>query len=176
MRFSCRPRPTSGSTTANCLHDHFKTTLVGHSVDNTADDTHLTVTYHHNLFSNLVSGIRTRFGEIHVLNNYFHNIREYGVVAQMGADVLVEKNVFENVAVSPSDDYYSVTTTYLDPQPGRVRILGSDFPGSGPVNVTMDSLWTPPYAYDPGSLSGLEVLVEFCAGAGVLDLSQLSPP
>jgi pectate lyase len=154
------------------FHDHVKTTLVGHSADNVdEDDMHLTVTYHHNLFSNTVNGIRTRFGKIHVFNNHFLGVREYAVVSQMNADVLIERNVFENVATT--DPYRTITTVYLDDVAGKARNLGNDFRSSGPTNITADSLWTPQYSWEADSAGSVRALVGACAGVGILDVSQL---
>ena len=50
-------------------HDHNASGLVGHSDNNAAEDTnHLTVTYHHDLFSNVTTGPRMRFGTVHLFN------------------------------------------------------------------------------------------------------------
>lgn len=54
------------------FHDHFKTSLVGHSDNNGDEDTgHLTVTYANNYWSNLHSRAPSlRFGTGHIFNNY----------------------------------------------------------------------------------------------------------
>lgn len=80
----------------NFLHDHQKTGLIGFSDD---DDTERYVTFHHNLYENVVS--RTplhRFGYIHVFNNYYGNITGSGINVRMGGVALIESNFFENVA------------------------------------------------------------------------------
>jgi pectate lyase len=81
------------------FHDHYKASLVGNS-DNTGDEDagHLTVTYHHNSF--IRSGGRNpsvRFGMVHVYNNLYRDLDDYGVAGRMGAQVPVENNWFENV-------------------------------------------------------------------------------
>ena len=112
------------------FHDHMKPALVGHSKDNMAeDDMHLTVTYHHNKFVNTNAGIRVRFGKVHVFNNYFLDVIEYGVVSQMDADVYVEQNVFRErrtrIGLSDGDD------TFRRSRRGRARTIGNGYSGSG---------------------------------------------
>lgn len=55
------------------LHDHAKTSLVGHSDSNGDEDTgHLRITYANNYWLNLGSrGPSLRFGTGHVYNNYY---------------------------------------------------------------------------------------------------------
>lgn len=81
------------------IHDHFKASLIGHSDSNGAEDTgHLHVTQHNNYWFNV--GSRTpslRFGTAHVYNSYFKNANT-GVNTRMGAQALVQSNVFSNVS------------------------------------------------------------------------------
>jgi pectate lyase len=96
------------------FHDHGDTTLVGHSSDPTqqAEDSALSVTYHHNLFLRVNSGPRIRFGNGHVFSNHFQDVTAFGVASESGATVLVEQNLFD-VVMQP------ITTAYSDPRPER---------------------------------------------------------
>ncbi|WP_329105058.1 pectate lyase [Micromonospora sp. NBC_01699] len=142
----------------NILRDHWKTSLIGHDDDNVAEDTgHLTVTYHHNHWSNLdARGPSVRFGTAHVYNNYYSNVVN-GVHSRMSAQVLVENNVFRNTGTP-------IKTTTLSVQDGYAVERGNDF-GGGVNNITqVGSFTTPPYAYplDPTT----SVIATVTAGAG----------
>ncbi|KAF2215349.1 polysaccharide lyase family 1 protein [Cercospora zeae-maydis SCOH1-5] len=81
------------------FHDHHKSSLVGHSDSNAAEDTgKFHVTYANNHWKDV--GSRTpllRFGSAHVFNNYYENVSVSGVNTRMGGKVLVESSVFSNV-------------------------------------------------------------------------------
>ncbi|KAG8904347.1 hypothetical protein FRC00_014049, partial [Tulasnella sp. 408] len=82
----------------NYFHDHYKTSLVGHSDKNESEDKgHFHVTYHHNFFHHLGSRIPSlRFGTGHVYNNYYDDIQIGGIDSRLGAQMLIENNVFVN--------------------------------------------------------------------------------
>src|SRR5205823_443949 len=64
----------------------------------TSDTGFLKITVHHNWFNGTESRHpRVRFGQVHVLNNYYTNNVTYGVASTEEADVLVEGNYFSNV-------------------------------------------------------------------------------
>ena len=148
------------------FHDHFDSGLVGHSSDNAEEDTgHLTVTYHHNLFSRIEGGPRVRFGTVHVYNNVFSDVTLYAVASQMGATVLVERNWFAQVATP-------ILTHYSDPADGAAREIENVYRDSGAPTITMDTTWRPPYAYLPESAETARTLVSACAGVG---MSKLGP-
>jgi pectate lyase len=103
-----------------------KCMLLGHSDENAAQDIgRLRVTYHHNWFNGSVQRHpRVRFGEpVHVFNNYYLNIRSYGVASQMNAGVLVEGNYFENVRTPMRNDIAGT--------PGRIVARANVFVNSG---------------------------------------------
>lgn len=83
--------------------DHYKTSLIGHTDD--ASKAPDKVTYHHNYFYNVNS--RTpliRYAEVHLFNNYFHNITESGINVRMGGKARIENNYFESVGNGNLDD------------------------------------------------------------------------
>jgi pectate lyase len=154
----------------NVFHDHKDTSLVGHSADNAAEDTgHLTVTYHHNLFSRVYDGPRIRFGSVHVYNNHFQDINldasgktNFGVVSSLYAQVVVEQNVFENV-VSP------MLTVYEGEVSGAITEMGNKYVGTASAtanNIQANTAWKPTYAYTPDSADSVAALVTSCAGVG----------
>jgi pectate lyase/pectin methylesterase-like acyl-CoA thioesterase len=84
----------------NRLHQHSKTSLVGHDDNNGAQDSgRLKVTYHHNWFDDtLQRNPRVRFGEpVHVFNNFYLNNAEVGAACFVNSGCLIEGNYFENV-------------------------------------------------------------------------------
>lgn len=86
-------------TVSWCLfRNSWKTSLVGHSDNNGATDIgRLKVTCFANYFKNTNSRHpRVRFGEVHVLNNYYENVSGYGIAAANSAQVFAEGNFFMN--------------------------------------------------------------------------------
>ena len=69
-----------------------------------AEDSALSVTYHHNLFLNVNSGPRVRWGTAHVFNNHFQNVTAFGVVSESDATVLVDHNMFDDDVSTPDHD------------------------------------------------------------------------
>ncbi|EAQ87742.1 hypothetical protein CHGG_04361 [Chaetomium globosum CBS 148.51] len=80
------------------FHDHWKASLAGHSDSNGGEDTgKLHVTYANNHWKNINSrGPLLRFGTGHIYNSYFENMST-AINTRMGAQVLVQSNVFSNV-------------------------------------------------------------------------------
>ena len=144
----------------NILHDHWKTSLVGHDDDNAAEDTgHLTVTYAHNYWLNLDARQPSiRFGTAHIYNNLYVN-GVNGIHSRMGAQVLVENNVFRNVATP-------IKTTTLSIVDGFAVERGNDF-GGGVNNITQVGTFTAaPYIFRLDATSTVESRVLFLAGTG----------
>lgn len=142
----------------NVIHDHWKTSLIGHDDDNASEDTgHLTVTYHHNHWYNLDARLPSiRFGRAHIYNNYYSNAVN-GVHSRMGAQVLVENNVFRNVTTP-------IKTTTLSVEDGYAVERGNDF-GGGVNTITQVGTWTtPPYGYTLEPTAN--VVASVLAGAG----------
>lgn len=95
------------------LHDHWKSSLVGHSDNNGAEDKgHLTVTYALNYWANVNSRTPSfRFGTGHIYNNYFENVGD-GINTRQGAQLLVQNNMFTATkkALYSTDAGYAVAT------------------------------------------------------------------
>ena len=107
----------------NYIHDHYKTMLNGSS-DDASEKGDRYITWHHNYIANVES--RTplfRYGFGHLYNNYFHNITGSAINSRMGAELLVENNVFENV----KNPIVSLDST----QKGLWNVRGNEF-----INVT----------------------------------------
>jgi pectate lyase len=148
----------------NHFYTHSKTMLIGHSDAETADTGYLKTTIHHNWFDGTEQRHpRVRFGEVHVLNNYFLNNGLYGVASTMEADVVVEGNYFENVA-------YPTYCGYAESGPGDLIERDNHFVGSG-TPATRGTAFAPaaayPYAVEPAA--GIAASVRDYAGVGKID-------
>ncbi|MGW0943088.1 pectate lyase family protein [Streptomyces sp. NPDC002623] len=146
----------------NTFKDHFKGSLVGHSDNNSSEDTgHLRVTYHHNLFSNVYSRIPSlRFGTGHFYDNYVVGA-ETAVHSRMGAQMLVENNVFRSTPVA-------VTTSRDSDVDGYANLTGNDLGGATTEVSQVGTFTKPPYSYTAEPASSVVASVTSGAGAGKL--------
>jgi pectate lyase len=147
----------------NHFHDHYKVSLVGHSDSNAAQDTgHLHVTYAHNWFSNVNSRLPSvRFGTAHVYDNYFQNVTDSAVHSRMGAQVLVQNNVFRNTKTA-------VTTTGDSKVDGYANLSGNDLGGAATDITRTGTFTTPPYSFTLTPTSSVVNSVTAGAGTGVV--------
>jgi pectate lyase len=145
----------------NRLHDHFKGSLVGHSDKNAAEDTgKLRVTYSHNWFEGVQARLpRVRFGTVHSYNNFFSNAVTSGIHCLMGAQCLVQNNVFRNVTLP-------IWTTEDSPVDGYAVQNGNDLGGAQPVITRTGTFTRPPYAVTMEPASSVEATVKAGAGTG----------
>ncbi|MEW2399694.1 polysaccharide lyase family 1 protein [Streptomyces sp. NPDC046862] len=146
----------------NTFKDHFKGSLVGHSDNNASEDTgHLKVTYHHNSFSNVYSRIPSlRFGTGHFYNNYVSGA-DTACHSRMGAQMLVENNVFRSTKVA-------VTTNRSSDVDGYANLRGNDLGGAATEISRTGSFTSPPYGYTAEPASSVVASVTSGAGAGKL--------
>ncbi|MEV6804553.1 pectate lyase [Streptomyces sp. NPDC051132] len=144
----------------NVFKDHYKGSLVGHSDNNAAEDTgHLHVTYHHNWFDHVNSRTPSlRFGTGHFYDNYVVGA-ETGVHSRMGAQMLVENNVFRDTQVA-------VTTSRDSDVDGYAVLRGNDLGGAATEISQTGTFTTPPYGYTAEPASGVVASVTSGAGAG----------
>ena len=146
----------------NKFHDHWKVSLVGHSDSNGAEDIgHLHVTYSHNWFYNVNSRLPSlRFGTGHVYDNYFQGA-DTAIDSRMGAQILVENNVFRNVKTPIMTSGYSKVD-------GHVNLSGNDL-GGVTNNVTQDGTSAKePYSYHLDPTSSVISIVTAGAGTGIV--------
>ncbi|MFB7736434.1 polysaccharide lyase family 1 protein [Streptomyces sp. NPDC056112] len=144
----------------NTFKDHYKGSLVGHSDNNASEDTgHLRVTYHHNWFNNVNSRIPSlRFGTGHFYDNYVVGA-ETAVHSRMGAQMLVENNVFRSTSVA-------VTTNRDSKQDGYANLRGNDLGGATTEVSQTGTFTSPPYSYTAEAASGVASSVTAGAGTG----------
>ncbi|MBG0857270.1 polysaccharide lyase family 1 protein [Streptomyces spinoverrucosus] len=146
----------------NTFKDHFKGSLVGHSDNNASEDTgHLKVTYHHNLFSNVYSRIPSlRFGTGHFYNNYVSGA-DTACHSRMGAQMLVENNVFRSTKIA-------VTTNRSSDVDGFANLRGNDLGGAATEVSRVGTFTNPPYGYTAEPASSVVASVTSGAGTGKL--------
>jgi pectate lyase len=145
----------------NKVSNHEKTMLLGHSDGNAGEDRgHLRVTYHHNWFDGTNSRHpRVRFGNpVHVYNNYYGGVTDYGVASTQEGGVLVEGNYFEN-----TDDPFHRGEG--DSDPGSLVARNNHFvnSGSGDAGGSVGSI---PYSYSLDTPANVKSIVTAGAGAG----------
>jgi hypothetical protein len=130
------------------LHDHWKTSLVGHSDNNGDEDSgHLTVTYVYNYWQNLNSRTPSyRFGTGHIYNNYYESVND-GINTRDGAQLLVQNNVFSDVdkPLYSTDEGYAVAS-------------GNDF-GDGENTALTGTISSVPYTYSLTATSSTKAYV-----------------
>ncbi|WP_329407005.1 polysaccharide lyase family 1 protein [Streptomyces sp. NBC_00704] len=146
----------------NTFRDHYKGSLVGHSDNNASQDTgHLRVTYHHNRFTDVYSRIPSlRFGTGHFYDNYVVGA-ETAVHSRMGAQMLVENNVFRSTLVA-------VTTSRDSDVDGYANLTGNDLGGAATELSRVGTFTKPPYSYTAEPASSVVASVTSGAGAGKL--------
>lgn len=144
----------------NYFHDHIKCSLIGHSDSNASEDTgHLRVTYHHNYFRNCDQRLPSlRFGTGHVYNNYYVTAST-GIHSRMGAQMLVQNNVFRSVSTP-------IETTKDSSVDGFVNQSGNDFGGGTNLITQTGSFTNPPYSYSLTATSSVISVVTAGAGTG----------
>lgn len=147
----------------NRFHDHYKVSLIGHSDSNGSEDTgHLHVTYHHNWFYNVNSRTPSlRFGTGHVYNNYFQNVTDSGVHSRMGAQMLIQNNVFSNVDTA-------ITTTGDSDVDGFANVSGNDYGGATVTITQVGSFTQAPYSYTLDATSSVVSSVTASSGVGIV--------
>ena len=144
----------------NHFSQHDKTSLIGHSDNNGAQDSgHFHISYHHNWFEGTTQRHpRIRFSALsHIYNNFYDNLGSYGVGSTMDAEVLVEGNYFLNV-----DDPTLVGVAASGPGDLVERDNIYDNCLNGPQ--TRGTVPEPPYAYQADAAADIPALVSGGAG------------
>ncbi len=164
----------------NVFADHDKTILVGNSDSaSTAavDRGHLKVTFHHNLFSNLVERApRVRFGQVDSYNNHFvagdGYAYSYGI--GMESQLVAEHNAFtlpagtsaakilkkwKEAPVTAADNYVNGRAVDL------IAVHNAEIPAE---TLQSGAGWTPALRTKVDPPQAVPGIVDHCAGAGHL--------
>jgi Pectate lyase len=146
------------------LHDHMKCSLIGHS-DNAgqqAMDSQIRVTYHHDWFYKTDGrNPSLRFGAVHMFNNIYEDISDYGLAARDGGHAKVENCHYNNVVLPMSTDKFPTTFPM-----GYICQTGNTFTGTCGANVISQTgcdFWnssTLPYTYTLDPVASLETIVK----------------
>jgi pectate lyase len=134
---------------------HRFSNLIGSSDTRETDRGHLKVTMHHNWWADNVTERmpRTRYGDIHVFNNYYSSAgNNYCIRAGVSSTLLVEDNYFFRV----SDP--------LDLEGGNVLERGNVFNAAGGTRASTGTAFEPPYAYEPDPAADVPEIVTSSAG------------
>ncbi|KAK6333771.1 hypothetical protein TWF730_003954 [Orbilia blumenaviensis] len=160
----------------NYFHDHWKSSLVGNSDSNRAEDFgHLRITYHHNYWKNIgTRGPAGRFGHQHIYNNLYEDYRYQAIHSRSDNQVLVEGNVFRGDTrealstyglVIPEDSPNTCTCGDYELD-GYANLGAANDWGTASVNITQTGAFTSAgYTYNLTPLASVEASVR--AGAGV---------
>jgi pectate lyase len=143
--------------------DHRFSNLVGHSDSANAaaeDRGALKVTFHHNWWAERVVERmpRVRFGQVHVLNNYYSSAgNNYVVRAGFESDVLVEGNYFDGVG-KPHE------INEDDGGPGKLTATNNEYVATTGAQDATGTAFAPPYAYAADPALDVKALVMANAG------------
>lgn len=174
----CKKDSANLTYSYNYLHDSWKTMLCGFS---DSDNFDRTFTIHHNVFENCNSRLPLfRFGHAHIYNNYYHSIYTSAINTRMGAEVLVENNVFDTVkepVCSLDSDvigYWNLRgNVFHDCTSGNTSNAAEQSWREGMANT---STYQPPYAYQADSTDTLAANLQASVGVGKLGGSVPIPP
>ncbi|MFI9148880.1 polysaccharide lyase family 1 protein [Streptomyces sp. NPDC053367] len=164
----------------NVFADHDKTILIGNS-DNAAttatDRGHLKVTFHHNLFRDLVERApRVRFGQVDSYNNHFIGDETYGYSFGIGKEsqLVAEHNAFTlPEGVSPAkilkkwnEAPLTAAGNYVNGKPvDLIAVHNAEIPAE---TLQSGVGWTPELRTDVDPARAVPGLVRHRAGAGRL--------
>ncbi|KAK0715095.1 polysaccharide lyase family 1 protein [Lasiosphaeris hirsuta] len=142
------------------FHHHWKTSLVGHSDRNGNEDKgRLRITYANNHWNNCGSrGPSLRFGTGHIYNSYYENTHS-AINTRMGAQVLVENNVFKNVT--------NPITSVDSPEVGYAISINNDL-GSGANRAPNGTLLASSIPYQYSLISPLTINTTIPGEAGAI--------
>jgi uncharacterized repeat protein (TIGR02543 family) len=155
----------------NYLHHHMKNMLYGHTDGSTqaAIDAQFRITLHHNFIESTDGrNPSLRYGAVHMFNNYFRNITDYGVAVRQGGHALIQNNVYENVNIP-------ITTNKFTGE-GYACESGNIFTASGANSITQTGcdFWTTtvlPYSYTLDAASTVTTNVPPNVGVGKIDVA-----
>ncbi|MEV0181519.1 polysaccharide lyase family 1 protein [Streptomyces sp. NPDC050625] len=164
----------------NVFEDHDKTILIGNS-DSAAtaavDRGHLKVTFHHNLFSNLVERApRVRFGQVDSYSNHFvaEDGFSYSYGIGMESQLVAEHNAFTLAAGVEAGSILkkwkeaplTADGNYVNGAPtDLIAVHNAEVPGE---ILQSGAGWTPTLRTKVDPAKALPGIVDHCAGAGHL--------
>ncbi len=158
----------------NLIHHHMKTSLIGHtdSESQASTDSQFRITYHHNYFHDTDGrNPSIRFGAIHLYNNYFENISDYGIAVRQGAHAKLDNNHYHSVLLP-------ISTNKFDGPDGYVCESGTVYTGTcsaadNSITQTDCDFWNDlPYSYSPEESNTVALSVSAYAGTGIITTGE----
>lgn len=147
----------------NIFRNHNLCMVVGHDDSNAwQDNGRLKITFSGNWFQGTIQrNPRIRFGEIHIYNNLFTDISDYGIGIGVGARILAERNVF--LRVHRAWALMAVNQNPIGMLSASENSLQSSTVDSG---ITSSIGWHPTqyYGYSTIQTNGVEAFVRNTAG------------
>jgi len=150
----------------NRIHNHHRVSLIGHSDNNVAvDQGRLRVTLHNNYFHDVGSRLPSvRFGQVHIFNNLYERATVSTINSRMGAQALVENNVFIGAV-------RTLITNLDSREDGFANERNNDFGAAsaqrGPFITQVGTFTTAPYPYSITPTANVAALVRQFAGATI---------
>jgi pectate lyase len=150
-----------------------KNMLYGHTDGSTqaAIDAQFRITLHHNFIESTDGrNPSLRYGVLHMYNNYFKDITDYGMASRQGAHALIQNNLYENVNIP-------ITTNKFTGE-GYACESGNIFTNCGANSITQTGcdFWTSsmlPYSYTLDAASSLSTTLPANVGVGKI---TITPP
>jgi pectate lyase len=160
----------------NIVEQHDKTTLVGQSDSNTADEGHQTISFLDNLYRNLGQRApRVRFGMVHTANNYFVGSRtdsiypyQYSIGTGLKSKIISENNAFDIAGATAGSCAAVVKNPNTDNPEGNFIDSGSLVNGAPLAGCTAPTAvgWSLPSGYPYTKLATSLVKNHVLANAG----------
>jgi pectate lyase len=160
----------------NYIHDHWKTSLVGHDDDPSLAPDNITYAFNH--FRHVNTRVPLiRYAHVHMLNNYFDTIAVSAINARGGAQVLVEGNYFYRTGSGNADSHAGqiqgpVGWWYGTDTGGSWNLRDNAFEETAHEHLSSTSDFTVPYAYTALSPGKARAAVLSGAGTGVLNITE----
>src|SRR5262249_37364637 len=155
-KFHYTPRTDNVGNDSTGAEGHRFSNLIG-SADNVPGDVgHLNITWHHDWWADNVNQRmpRSRYGQIHMLNNLFTSAGDsYCTNAGLMASLLVENNVYSGVRAPLQPDFN-----------GDMLARGNLFQNTSGRTTATGMGFVPPYAYTPDATDTLAAAI--MSGAG----------
>ena len=155
-KFHYTPRTDTVGNDSTGANGHRFSNLIGSADTVTTDAGHLNVTWHHDWWADNVNQRmpRTRFGQIHVVNNLYTSVGDsYCTNSGYQAHLLVENNVYIGVKNPLSPDAN-----------GDMLARNNVFTTTSGTTTATGTGFTPPYSLTPEATSTLEAAIRSGAG------------
>uniref|UniRef100_UPI00098B036B pectate lyase family protein n=2 Tax=Bacillus sonorensis TaxID=119858 RepID=UPI00098B036B len=160
----------------NVFAGHSKNTIVGSSDSYKADNGHLRVTFHHNMYENIKERApRVRYGKVHIYNNYFKSTKNYNYSWGVGysSKIYAEDNYFEMpegtkpqklMKVFKGDELYEQDTLLNDQ---KISVV-SAYNEANDASIKTTVGWTPELYEKIDDAADVPEIVQAQAGVGKL--------